>query len=67
MANWGKKPRLEKANTLDEFVAPGKKTKRLNADIPLDLHIRVKAGCALEGKDITSVIIELLEARFPKP
>ena len=41
------------------------KTKRLNAEIPTALHARVKSGCALEGRDMTQVVIELLEQRFP--
>lgn len=71
--SWGQKP-SRKADAqptnraaLDAFVNPGgaKATKRLNADIPADLHARVKAGCALEGRDITEMLIELLEGRFP--
>ncbi|MCY4583877.1 MAG: plasmid partition protein ParG [Chloroflexi bacterium] len=41
------------------------KTKRLNAEIPAALHARVKSRCALEGRDMTQVVIELLEKRFP--
>ena len=74
--SWGAKPskkaseqRLPVAKTeLDKFVSPEeapKPTKRLNADIPADLHARIKAQCAVERKDITKVLIELLEARFP--
>lgn len=72
--SWGQKPsRKAEAQpssraVLDAFVNPGAAkvaTKRLNADIPAGLHARVKAGCALEGRDITEVLIELLEARFP--
>jgi hypothetical protein len=73
-ANWGKRPSskttlpLSGLTALDSFVSPtaDKATKRLNADIPAALHARVKAGCALEGKDITTVLIELLESRFPE-
>jgi len=71
--NWGKRPSKKaeaqkpSASALDTFVNPAKDrpTKRLNADIPAALHARVKAGCALEGRDITEVLIELLEKRFP--
>jgi ParG protein len=72
--SWGQKPsrKIQTQPTsraaLDAFVNSKKAkgaTKRLNADIPAALHARVKAGCALEGRDITEVLIELLEARFP--
>lgn len=68
--NWGQRPSKKAAtkpstSALDSFVHPGKRTKRLNADIPAELHARVKAQCALEGRDMTEVIIEILEARFP--
>ncbi len=73
--SWGSKPskkaveqRLPVTKTaLDQFVNPEavKPTKRLNADIPADLHARIKAQCALDGTDMTKVLIELLEARFP--
>ena len=71
--SWGVRP-SKKAQTppetaaLDAFVGGTKvkgATKRLNADIPVSLHARVKAGCALEGRDITDMLIELLEQRFP--
>lgn len=71
---WGKRPsqKVEEqkpaAKALDSFVNPAgaaKLTKRLNADIPASLHARVKAGCAMEGRDITEVLIELLDSRFP--
>lgn len=73
-ASWGKRPSKQTTPqtsgvaALDSFVNPpeGKPAKRLNADIPAALHARVKAGCALEGKDITAVLIELLESRFPE-
>jgi hypothetical protein len=72
--NWGQKPsrKLETQASgraaLEAFVHPGKTkgaVKRLNADIPAGLHARVKAGCALEGRDITDVLVEVLETRFP--
>jgi len=66
--SWGKKPRNESsslATQMDAFVG-GKKTKRLNIIIPSELHTRVKAGCAIEGRDMTSILIEMLEKRFPR-
>ena len=67
---WGSRPargRKDGADALDAFVRARdeRKTKRLNAEIPAALHARVKSGCALEGRDITQVVIELLERRFP--
>lgn len=69
-AKWGTRPSRGsrgKAAALDAFVHDGDKgrTKRLNAEIPAALHARVKSGCALEGRGITQVVIELLEQRFP--
>jgi hypothetical protein len=73
--NWGKRPSKKAEDqkpatkVLDSFVNPAaapKPTKRLNADIPATLHARVKAGCAMEGRDITEVLIELLASRFPE-
>lgn len=64
---WGKKP-VPKAPDLDKFVRGGAskgETTRLNANIPTELHKRVKAQCALDGLDMTKVLIELLEQRFP--
>ena len=66
---WGIRPGRtpeRKAGSLNAFVRARRETKRLNADIPAALHVRVKAGCALEGRDMTEVLIELLEQRFPE-
>lgn len=66
---WGTRPGRKaagNAGSLDAFVRAKRDTKRLNADIPAALHARVKAGCALEGRDMTEVLIELLEQRFPE-
>lgn len=67
---WGSRPARcpnKNADALDAFVRAGDeaKTKRLNAEIPAALHARVKSGCAPEGRDMTQVVIELLEQRFP--
>ena len=67
---WGSRPAREPKNraaALDAFVRAKDKggTKRLNAEIPAALHSRVKSACALEGRDMTQVVIELLEQRFP--
>lgn len=72
--SWGAKPSAKKSaaqqsepSALDAFVHPGQEraTKRLNLNIPGALHARIKAQCALEGRDMTQTLIELLEQRFP--
>lgn len=71
--NWGKRPSANKAvassspSVLDSFVNPAREraTKRLNLNISAGLHARIKAQCALDGRDMTEVLVELLEARFP--
>ena len=74
---WGKRPSTKAttaqigapgAAALDNFVNPEKSraTKRLNAEIPATLHARMKAQCALAGKDMTERIIEILEREFPE-
>ena len=74
MSDWGVKPRST-ARALDTFVGgsegrKGNRTggdlKRLNAMIPAGLHQRMKVACAQEGTDMTTVLIELLEQRFPE-
>ena len=71
MSDWGVKPRLT-TRMLDTFVGGKRETrragelKRLNAMIPAALHQRMKVACAQAGTDMTTVLIELLEERFPK-
>jgi hypothetical protein len=72
-ASWGERPSSKKASAtptpadLDKFVSGGKKqTKRLNVEIPAALHARLKARCALEGREIRDVVTELLQQRFPE-
>jgi hypothetical protein len=71
--SWGRKPAADKkaavpAATLDNLVTGQKPvaTRRLNLNIPSSLHARIKAQCALEGRDMTQALIEILEARFPE-
>lgn len=71
VVDWGTKPGTKKKTVasanLDSLVLGKKKrTKRLNAEIPAELHTRIKTQCAADGKDITEALIEILEARFPK-
>jgi predicted HicB family RNase H-like nuclease len=69
-ADWGGRPSKKKsapaigdAAALDAFVQPEKNvaTKRLNLNIPAELHRRVKTHCASKGIDMTQAIIQLLE------
>jgi hypothetical protein len=74
--DWGGRPSSKKRSTppagkgaaLDAFVQPEKiaTLKRLNLNIPAELHRRVKTRCASEGMEMTEVIIRLLEQNFPK-
>jgi len=71
--SWGQRPSTKKAAAgpspadLDKFVSGGKgRTKRLNVEIPAALHTRLKARCAMEGREIRDVVTELLERRFPE-
>ncbi len=69
-AKWGTRPARSsngRAAVFDAFVRDSNKdrTKRLNAEIPASLNARVKSRCALEGRDMTQVVIELLEQRLP--
>ncbi len=68
--NWGKKPADKRSVApvdLDSIVR-GKavQIRRLNLNIPASLHARIKAQCALEGRDMTEALIEILETRYPE-
>jgi ParG len=39
--------------------------KRITIDVPIDLHIRLKTGCAMRGEKIADVIRTLIEREFP--
>jgi hypothetical protein len=72
--SWGTRPSKKNQEqptskaALDAFVNPeqAKATKRLNLNIPVTLHARMKAQCALAGRDMTEALIELLQERFPE-
>lgn len=67
--NWGQRPSKKGAAALDMFVKQNKvkaATRRLNLNIPADLHARIKAQCAMQGLDMTEALTELLEQRFPE-
>lgn len=66
--NWGQRP-SKKAAQLDSFVKQKQikaATRRLNLNIPVGLHARIKAQCAMQGMDMTETLTELLEERFPE-
>ena len=69
---WGKRPAIKITETtpsLDDFVkgsSATEATSRFHCILPSELHKRVKAACATEGTSMTDVVVELLEARFPK-
>lgn len=59
-------PKTEPAALAEFMHDSGKsKAKRLNTEIHAALHARVKSRCALEGRDMTQILIELLGQRFP--
>lgn len=71
--SWGQRPSTKKATAapnvadLDKFVSGGREeTVRLNVEIPKSLRARVKARCAMEGREMKDVVIELLQQRFPE-
>jgi hypothetical protein len=39
--------------------------KRLTIDVPIDLQIRLKTGCAMRGEKIAGVVRVLIEREFP--
>ena len=41
-------------------------TKRVNANIPADLHRRLKMAAAARGVDMTEIIIEAIEKQLGK-
>lgn len=41
-------------------------TKRLTIDIPADLHARLKAECAMNGRKMVDEIRELLQEKYGK-
>ena len=45
---------------------PAEAMKRFTIDVPVGLHTRIKAQCALRGEKMADVIRELLDREFPK-
>ena len=44
---------------------PEEPMKRFTIDVPVELHRRVKAGCAQRGLKMADVLRDLLEREFP--
>ena len=75
------KPKLLDANPIDQWVGDGvepepapvparpdepkEPMKRFTIDVPVSLHKRIKAQCALEGLKMADMLREMLETRFP--
>ncbi len=64
-AKWGSKPARQRPSTPDEFVTGRESLRRMNFLIPKDLHVRIKMGCAEQGRSMRTVLIEILEQHFP--
>ncbi len=48
----------------------GEKTKRMNLNVPVELHNQFKIATVIQGKDMTTVLIDFIqsyvEKNFPK-
>ena len=62
-AKWGQRPRRQTAG--DRAVVLPRATKRLNVDVSLDLHARLKVSCARHGIAMSAAVTQLLEQHFP--
>jgi hypothetical protein len=45
---------------------PAEPMKRFTIDVPIELHRRIKAGCAERGLKMADALRELLEREFPR-
>ena len=72
---WGQRPSARSQSTgtntppsAETFVQGAKvSTVRLNLNIPRTLHAHIKSQCALQGRNMTDALIELLETHFAPP
>jgi hypothetical protein len=46
--------------------AEPEKVKRMNLNVPVDLHNNFKSVTALEGKDMTTVLLEFIKSYVAK-
>jgi len=61
---WGAKPSAKKAPppNLDNLVTGKGGTKRLNANIPEDIHTRFKVAVTRKKLDMTTILTGLIES-----
>ena len=50
----------------DREPAPKEPMKRFTIDVPVELHLRLRAACAKRGLKPSSVLRDLLEREFPE-
>ena len=62
-AKWGQRPRRQ--TEARRAVVPPGSTKRLNVDLSLNLHARLKVACARQGIAMSAAVTQLLEQHFP--
>ena len=60
------KPVMARAASAAAPATGPRETVRLNVELPANLRRRVKARCAIDGRDIRDVVIELLESWLAK-
>jgi hypothetical protein len=56
---------VQSSGPLDRETALFEPMKRFTIDVPVELHKRVKAGCAQRGVKMCDLLRELLEREFP--
>jgi hypothetical protein len=56
---------VEGAGARETSAAPAVPMKRFTIDVPVELHRRVKTGCADRGLKMADWLRELLEREFP--
>ena len=57
--------RVQSSRPLDRETTPFERMKRFTIDVPVELHKRVKAGCAQRGVKMCDLLREVLEREFP--
>lgn len=67
---FGGKPTGATPNHVDDWVlnretTPREPTKRFTIDVPVSLHKRIKASCAMRNVIMADVIRDLLSQHFP--
>ena len=57
---------MKKGGDSHVSITPLKGTKRINLNVPIDLHRRFKMATASEAKDMTEVLLEFIQAYVEK-